>query len=167
MVTLVRSLILFRRAPPLWPHCNINYLSKIPHPNIITMKGKVSTHEFGMRHKHFAVMRLPAMQETHVHSLGWKIWRRTWQPTSGSLPGEFHGQRSLAGYSLWGHKSQTQLSTKPPPQTFSSFQAQPLFCSIILLFSESHTNGTIQCTAFCQFWLCIMVLRFICCWRYQ
>ena len=26
------------------------------------------------------------------------------------LPGEFHGQRSLAGYSPWGLKSQTQLS---------------------------------------------------------
>ena len=23
------------------------------------------------------------------------------------LPGEFHGQRSLAGYSPWGHKDQT------------------------------------------------------------
>ena len=26
------------------------------------------------------------------------------QPTPVSLPGKFHGQRSLAGYSLWGHK---------------------------------------------------------------
>ena len=31
-------------------------------------------------------------------------WRREWQPTPVFLPGEFHGQRSLAGYSLWGHK---------------------------------------------------------------
>ena len=29
-------------------------------------------------------------------------WRREWQPTPVFLPGEFHGQRSLAGYSLWG-----------------------------------------------------------------
>ena len=29
-------------------------------------------------------------------------WRRKWQPTPVFLPGEFHGQRSLAGYSLWG-----------------------------------------------------------------
>ena len=27
-------------------------------------------------------------------------WRRAWQPTQVFLPGEFHGQRSLAGYSL-------------------------------------------------------------------
>ena len=26
-------------------------------------------------------------------------WRRKWQPTPALLPGEFHGQRSLAGYS--------------------------------------------------------------------
>ena len=27
-------------------------------------------------------------------------WRRKWQPTPVCLPGEFHGQGSLAGYSL-------------------------------------------------------------------
>ena len=27
-----------------------------------------------------------------------------WQPTPVFLPGEFHGQRSLVGYSSWGHK---------------------------------------------------------------
>ena len=31
-------------------------------------------------------------------------WRREWQPTPVFLPGEFHGQGSLAGYSSWGHK---------------------------------------------------------------
>ena len=31
-------------------------------------------------------------------------WRRKWQPTLLFLPGEFHGQRCLAGYSSWGHK---------------------------------------------------------------
>ena len=29
-------------------------------------------------------------------------WKREWQPTPVSLPGEFHGQRSLEGYSSWG-----------------------------------------------------------------
>ena len=32
------------------------------------------------------------------------LWRRAWQPASLFLPGESHGQRSLAGYSPWGHK---------------------------------------------------------------
>ena len=31
-------------------------------------------------------------------------WRRKWQPTTVFLPGKSHGQRSLAGYSPWGHK---------------------------------------------------------------
>ena len=31
-------------------------------------------------------------------------WRRKWQPTPVFLPGKFEGQRSLAGYSSWGHK---------------------------------------------------------------
>ena len=31
-------------------------------------------------------------------------WGRKWQPTPAFLPGESHGQRSLAGYSLLGHK---------------------------------------------------------------
>ena len=31
-------------------------------------------------------------------------WRRAWQPTPVFLPGEPHGQRSLAGYNPWGHR---------------------------------------------------------------
>ena len=31
-------------------------------------------------------------------------WRRKWQPTPVLLPGKFHGQRSLVGYSPWGRK---------------------------------------------------------------
>ena len=57
----------------------------------------------------------PAMQEIWVQSLAWEDpWRRAWQPTPAFLPGEFHGQRSLAGYSPWGHKESDtaeQLST--------------------------------------------------------
>ena len=30
--------------------------------------------------------------------------RRAWQPTPVFLPGESHGQRSLVGYSPYGHK---------------------------------------------------------------
>ena len=31
-------------------------------------------------------------------------WRRAWPPSPVFLPGDFHGQTSLAGYSPWGHK---------------------------------------------------------------
>ena len=51
------------------------------------------------------VENLPAVRETWIWSLGWKDpWRRKWQPSPVFLPGESHWQRSLAGYSLWGHK---------------------------------------------------------------
>ena len=55
------------------------------------------------------VKNLPAMQETQVP---WRKmpWRRTQQPTPVFLPGDSHGQSSLAGYRPWGHKSWTWLS---------------------------------------------------------
>ena len=45
------------------------------------------------------------LQEMWVRSLGWEDpLERKWQPTPVFLPGKSHGQRSLAGYSPWGHK---------------------------------------------------------------
>ena len=47
-----------------------------------------------------SVKSLPTMQETQVQLQGWEIpLRRKWQPTPVFLPGESHGQRSLASYS--------------------------------------------------------------------
>ena len=44
-------------------------------------------------------------EEMWVPSLGLEDpWRRAWQPTPVFMPGEPHGQRSLVGYSPWGHK---------------------------------------------------------------
>ena len=46
------------------------------------------------------VKNLPAMWETWVHSWVGKIpWRKEQLPTPVFCPGEFHGQRTLAGYS--------------------------------------------------------------------
>ena len=51
------------------------------------------------------VKNLPGMQETWVQSLDREEpWRREWQPTPVFLSEAFHGQRSLAGYSLWDSK---------------------------------------------------------------
>ena len=49
----------------------------------------------------------PACNAGDLDSVPWveKIpWRREWLPTPLFLPEEFHGQRSLAGYSPWGPK---------------------------------------------------------------
>ena len=35
-------------------------------------------------------------------------WRRKWQTIPVFVPGKSHGQRSLAGYSLWGHRAMTE-----------------------------------------------------------
>ena len=51
------------------------------------------------------VETLPAMLETWVQSPGWEdLLEKGMATTPVFLPGEFHGQRSLAGYSPWGHK---------------------------------------------------------------
>ena len=41
--------------------------------------------------------------------VGTFLWRRKWQPTSVFLPGEFHGQRRLVGYSPW-YRKQSETS---------------------------------------------------------
>ena len=53
-------------------------------------------------------------------------WNRKWQPTPVSLPGKFHRQRNLAGYSPWGLK---ELGT---PEKWSThiYIAQEL-CSML------------------------------------
>ena len=56
------------------------------------------------------VKNLPATHKIRHRScrfhswVGMIPWRRKWQPTPVFLPGNFHRQRSLVGYSPWGHK---------------------------------------------------------------
>ena len=51
------------------------------------------------------VKNLPVMQETWVQSLGQEDPLEKEMTTHYSiLPGESHGQRTLVGYSPWGHK---------------------------------------------------------------
>ena len=72
------------------------------------------------------------MQETQVQSLVGKIpWRREWQPTAVFLPGEFHGRKSLVGYSLWSRKQldMTERLTLYPPLSHPT---------PVLLPGESH-----------------------------
>ena len=59
---------------------------------------------------------LPAFPFLHSSTMP-SPWRRKWQPTPVFLPGESHGQRSLAGYSPWGHTQSdtTEHTTACPP----------------------------------------------------
>ena len=55
-------------------------------------------------------------------------WRTEWQPTPVFLPGELHGQRSLAGYSSWGCKE--------------SDAAEQLTLSLLSFFQLMHDSET-------------------------
>ena len=68
------------------------------------------------------VKNSPVMQEIQEMQVEIRVgswvrkipWRRTWQLTPVFLPGEFHGQRSLAGYSSWGRKDSDTTETLTP-----------------------------------------------------
>ena len=97
-------------------------------------------------------------------------WRREWQPTPVFLPGEFRGQRSLVGYSPWGHKESDMTEGLTPTahvlygravdllilhtQTsclltnvfpFPSLRPLPdLLCSMSLIILDSLISGFMQ-----------------------
>ena len=77
------------RDPSLIPKLRRSYAEGIGYPLQYSWASLVAQ----------AVKNLPAMWETWVQSLGWKD-----PPTPVFWPGEFHGQRSLEGYSPWRHK---------------------------------------------------------------
>ena len=56
-------------------------------------------------------------------------WRRKWQPTPALLPGEFHRQRSLLGYSPWGYKESDITEWLTPSFHFSLSSPHPLSAS--------------------------------------
>ena len=74
------------------------------------------------------VKNLPAMQfDPWVRKIP---WRREWLLIPVFLPGEFHGWRSLTGYSPWGHQEletaeQLSLHFK---KNFINFLTTKIFC---------------------------------------
>ena len=64
------------------------------------------------------------MQETWVQSLGWEDpLEKGWQPTPVFLPGEFHGQKSLVGYSPWGDKESDMTEQLTHTHTLGTYSA--------------------------------------------
>ena len=66
------------------------------------------------------------------------IGRRKWQPTPVFLPVEFHGQRSLVGYSPWGHKDSDM--TERLTLTLCTHRAASLCCTV----DTEHCKATIN-----------------------
>ena len=64
-------------------------------------------------------------------------WRREWPPTPVFLLGEFHGQRSLAGYSPWCHKesdTMEQLKIYPSAKVLSMWKTILCISFLIIVF---------------------------------
>ena len=57
-------------------------------------------------------MGLQRVRHDWASSLHFNYGRVLWQPIPVFLPGEAHGQRSLVGYSPWGHKESDDWATK-------------------------------------------------------
>ena len=63
--------------------------------------------------------------------------RREWQPTLVLLPGEFHGQRSLVGYSPWGYNESETAELLALSLSLFDFIIDSLYCI-------TETNRTLQ-----------------------
>ena len=105
----------------------------------------------------------------HFNYRGFRtLWSRKWQPIPVFLPGKFHGQRSLVGYSPWGHKESDPTeglttTTKIPfyrsrrasasPTLPGLFPGAPstLLCSSSqsLLLSLRHSYSTVFAFTYC------------------
>ena len=69
-------------------------------------------------------------------------WRRSWQPTPIFLPGESHGQRSLAGYSPWGHKESDMTEATEHAGTEDTLLSTEVHClHYHLLLLPGGTSG--------------------------
>ena len=93
------------------------------------------------------VKNLPAMQETQVWSLSGEDPLEKEMATPVFLPGKFHGQRSLLGYSPWGCK----VLDTTEHTLYSSFQkVASTFIqeSLTFLPQEGHLNTKSPCDIF-------------------
>ena len=83
-------------------------------------------------------------------------WRRAWQPTPVFLPGESHGQKSLAGYSPRGHresdttetKQQTGTANAPRPPSLRMLALDPgkggaAVASLPVGLTQEHSQGPV------------------------
>ena len=68
-----------------------------------------------------------------IRGLGFNPYRREWQPIPVFLPGEFHGQRSLKGYSPWG--CQESDMTERLTLTFFTLTSYVVFLSSKILLT--------------------------------
>ena len=88
---------------------------------------------------------------TSLSLLTFMHWRRKWQPTPVFLPEEFHGQRSLKGYSPWSRK----VSNMTEWLTLSTRLSMSFFFEEKQLKLQEHRNKTLKKRLKCnkQLWV--------------
>ena len=74
-----------------------------PNPEAGLLALEYSSSRLTSWHSWWYCLSVQETQETWAPSLGQEDpLKEEWQPTPAFLPGKFHGQRSLVGFSLWG-----------------------------------------------------------------
>ena len=58
-------------------------------------------------------------------------WRRKWQPTPVFLPGDPHGQRTLAGHGPWGRRESDTTEVTEHAYTYNSLSHCCCLCMLI------------------------------------
>ena len=101
------------------------------------------------------VKNLPAMQRPGCDPwVGNLLWRREWQSTSVFLPKESHGQRSLAGYSLWGRQeldtTEWLTHTHTHTRTHTDTHTSPSLLSLPLTPPSCPSAITMQLPLLCS-----------------
>ena len=93
-------------------------------------------------------------------------FRRAWHPTPVFLPGESHGQRTLAGYSPWDRKEwdtteQLTLLTSPEEPCLTTHSPCPILDAFLLYHHATpylciyHSNSH----TYCNIWfMCLIPL---------
>ena len=94
------------------------------------------------------VKNLPAMQKTQFyHWIRKTPWRREWLPTPVFLPGEFHGRRSLVGYSPWGLKELDMTEWLTYSKIYNKIRKKRYFLN---LKSSFYQKPETSCSFFIQ-----------------
>ena len=114
---------------------------------------------------------------------GWPLesgrfpWRRKWQLTPVFLSGEFHGQRSLVGYSPWGRKrvscnlaakqqqqqhpkpGESSCCSRPRPHPYSFSSPSVLSWKFIIIFRMSVSVSLLTFGGFGDKWTWVCLER--------
>ena len=101
------------------------------------------------------------MQETLDPCIKKIPWRGKWQPTPVLLPGKSHGQRSLVGYTPWGHKTSDmtyQLNHNINSSWFTILYWFQVYSKVIQLYICQSFSNSFPIYFITEYWADFSVL---------